>query len=78
MEFLDKSTCEKLVKIGCKSESAFGYDSTAHIRKLPHDSIAGSALDLFGPYTTAFTPWDFVGTSKQARENALILCGQEQ
>lgn len=77
MEFLPKEICLKLLGMGCKSQCGFGYDSTGHIRKLPNDSIAGLALDEFGPYTTAFTPWDFVGTSKQARENARILWGEE-
>lgn len=60
-KYIPRTTCEKLVKMGCVSESGFEY-----VNSLLQDCDGGDLIP-------AFTPWDFVGTSLQARENARIL-----
>lgn len=74
MTFIPKSTCEKLEEMGCVSENTDIYWSAQHQNKL----IKGSydwCFEVKLPNIPAFTPWDFVGTSERARENARILWG---
>lgn len=79
MKFLPKSTCEALVKMGCKSESEFFY---------PIEEVNNSSLCVrhstqhqyfkipFGP--PAFTPCDFLADTDQARENCRKLWPQKR
>lgn len=73
MKFFPKEICDKFLEMGCNPDHELAYDSTGHVRQLPHNSVCGWALDEFGPYIPAFHPWDFIGTSEQARKNAEIL-----
>ena len=60
MNFTPKKLCEKLVKMGCKS------DTNIRFYKCDPDPIRGVQIP-------AFTLEDFVANTEQARENAKIV-----
>lgn len=66
-DYLPKWACEKLEAMGCVCESGYVWrsDNETPILKV--------YLNSFADGTPAFHPWDFVGTSEQARKNAYIL-----
>lgn len=72
MDFLDKLTCEKLVAMGCKSESGFYYPSN-------HEYFIQTPLfhsrSIVPEGVPTFTPWDFVQNSEHARINLQNLLG---
>lgn len=76
MRFLDKPTCEKLVKMGCVSESEFYFwlDPLNDAYK-PVPGVPFFSREEIPFKVSAFTLEDFVGTHEQAKENCRILWG---
>jgi len=73
MRFLPKTTCEKLVKIGCKTENKFFHESIgiSHLllmKGMPHNKT-GEWLYWGVGRIPAFTLEDFVSTDEYAKEN---------
>lgn len=65
MKFIDKKTCEKLLALGCKSESGFYYNY--------YDGGECTNPVRDKREVQAFTPYDFLSDSKQAFENCRIV-----
>lgn len=63
MRFLPKTTCEKLVKMGCGSESGFVHNGEEIIY------AKNRFVDMPMIVTPAFTLEDFVSTDEYAKEN---------
>lgn len=71
-KYIPRTTCKKLVRMGCVSESGFFWP--VFYEGEPHGPYKDKPyFNHSEPVLEAFTPWDFVGTSKQARDNARIL-----
>ena len=72
LNFLDKKTCETLVKMGCKSESEYYYDPDED------DYLMNAGSDEFydrGNEIPAFCLDDFVGTHEDAIFNCQKVFG---
>ena len=72
MKFASKDLCEKLVKMGCKSEARFGwgpYKEPICLGDATFTMIHSMEI------VPAFTLEDFVANTEQARENARIVWG---
>ncbi len=67
MRFLDRSTCEQLVKLGLKSESNH-YWNNDHV----FSSIESFEMGKWNG-TPAFTLSDFLETEEYAKENCRLL-----
>lgn len=78
-DYLPKWACEKLEAMGCVSEnfmSCHGGDESDYSFKHPIKIIrCWARCNMIGKHTMRFTPYDFVGTSEQAKKNAEILWG---
>lgn len=85
MEFLPLEICRKLTAIGYKTESGFVWiNRLLKITETNEEPIIALLQNVIFDWEPnaeilcpAFTPWDFIGTSEQARDNARILWGDE-
>jgi len=70
MKFFERDLCEKLVELGCVSGEMFWHDSQAK-----HVLYFYSDRDHFikRNCTPAFTPYDFIAPTEQARRNKYII-----
>lgn len=74
MRFLPKTTCEKLVKMGCETRS---YDFYFEDNVYPITFLARS-IESNTSLTRAFTLEDFVSTDEYAKENCRKLFGAQE
>lgn len=80
MKFLDRETCEALVKIGCKTNHRFVWDASDHVRVGPEYGdnsppfliFAMEEEERFGPFVPAFTLSDFL-EGEQGDCNSILL-----
>lgn len=77
MRFLPKNICEKLVKIGCKTDGFAYYGSPPNFPNgvilYKKDFQPDDYLENIPYLIPAFTLEDFVGTHEQAKENRKII-----
>jgi len=81
MKFAPRELCEKLEKLGCKSENDFVYVCGKKLKnKVVIDAwilfLKDSAIYM-DRKITAFSQNDFTGCHKKARENAKLVWGND-
>lgn len=77
MKFLERKICEKLMNMGCKSESGFYWLDSPDYPSLKSELERLYVDEYIETATIAFCLEDFVGTTDQARENCKKLFGLE-
>lgn len=79
MIFFPRELCERLEKLGCKSESGYwwikNYDGTWRTKPEYRSLLRVYSPASKGFYVPAYYQNDFTGCSEQARENAKIRWG---
>ena len=75
MTFAPLDLCSKLVNMGCKSVSDFGWHVDFREPLCLADGSHSLTVYMRSCMIAAFTLEDFVGTTPEARENARIVFG---
>lgn len=75
MRFLNKQTCQKLIGLGCKSETIGVYANNDRLLIKPHHHLQLIDEPYYGmqPFVDAFTLCDFLDTTEQAIQNCKLV-----